>query len=119
MGYGVPDPDGGDRVMAALVLRQGASFDSEAFSEFLRAQPDLSPKWLPTFVRVADQLPQTATSKVIKTELRKQKFRPDRCGDPIYWRKRADESFVQFTATDYEALRQRFVAVGRDASLDL
>ena len=46
--YGVPDPDGGDRVMAALMLRDGAAFDPAGFAAFLRAQPDLSPKWLPT-----------------------------------------------------------------------
>ncbi|HVM98450.1 MAG TPA: AMP-binding protein [Candidatus Acidoferrales bacterium] len=117
--YGVPDPDGGDRVMAALILREGAVFDLQGFAIFLREQPDLSPKWLPTFVRIANQLPQTASSKVIKTELRKQKFRLDRCGDPIYWRSRIDQPFALLSADDYEALLRRFVAVGREGALDL
>src|SRR5262249_51530224 len=36
--YGVPDADGGDRVMAALVLRDGAAFDPHQFAAFLRTQ---------------------------------------------------------------------------------
>src|SRR5262245_93043 len=51
--YGVPDAEAGDRVMAALELRPGARFDPEEFAAFLAVQPDLSPKWGPTYVRVA------------------------------------------------------------------
>jgi len=42
--YGIPAPDVGDRVMAALVLSDGAQFDADAFREFLAAQTDLGPK---------------------------------------------------------------------------
>ena len=117
--YGVPDVDGGDRVMAALVLRDGAPFDLDSFAAFLRAQPDLSPKWMPTYLRIARELPQTATSKVLKNELRRQKFRPDACPDPLYWRPRGDAPFRSFTADDYEALRTRFAAVGKLAVLEI
>ncbi len=117
--YGVPDPDGGDRVMAAVLLRAGAAFDGDAFAHFLRAQPDLSPKWVPAYVRIARDLPLTATAKVLKNDLRRQKFRPDRCTDMVYWRPRAGEAFRRFTAADYAALRQRFGAVGKLALLDL
>jgi hypothetical protein len=51
--YGVPDVDAGDRVMATIVLAENAAFDGAEFVAFLRAQPDVSPKWLPTYVRVA------------------------------------------------------------------
>jgi fatty-acyl-CoA synthase len=117
--YGVPDPDGGDRVMAALILRDGARFDPQGFGDFLRVQPDLSPKWQPSFVRVAAELPQTATSKILKIELRKQKFRPDRCTDPVFWRTARDAPFLPFAADDYEQLRAQFVAVGREAMLEI
>lgn len=117
--YGVPDPDGGDRVMAALVLRAGAAFAAEAFAAFLAAQRDLSPKWVPTYVRVASELPQTASSKVLKTTLRWQKFRPDRCPDPLYWRPGRELVFRPFTSADYAALCERFAARGREALLDL
>jgi fatty-acyl-CoA synthase len=117
--YGVPDPDGGDRVMAALILREGARFDPAGLTRFLAAQPDLSPKWTPTFVRVARELPQTASSKILKTELRKQKFLPHACPDPVYWRKNAAADLVAFTADDFAAWRAEFVRVGREALLDL
>jgi fatty-acyl-CoA synthase len=117
--YGVPDPDGGDRVMAALVLRDTAVFDPEAFANFLRAQPDLSPKWNPSYIRVAPVLPQTASSKILKNELRRQKFSPDLCRDPIYWRTGADEPYRRFTRADYASLRARFAAVDRLAMLDV
>lgn len=117
--YGVPDVDGGDRVMAALILRDDVEFDPVAFRMFLEGQPDLSPKWMPTYVRIARELPQTATSKVLKNELRRQKFRPDRCADPMYWRTRASEPYRRFTAADYDALHGRFAAVSKLDMLDM
>ena len=80
--YAVPDPVTGDQVMAALQLRPGAVFDSAAFATFLSAQPDMGTKWAPRFVRVADALPTTATSKVLTRTLRAQRWR---CSDPVWW----------------------------------
>ena len=80
--YAVPDPVAGDQVMAALQLRPGTSFDPAAFAAFLAAQPDLGPKWLPRFVRVAETLPATATSKVLIRTLRTERWH---CADPIWW----------------------------------
>jgi fatty-acyl-CoA synthase len=117
--YGVPDPDGGDRVMAALLLRDGATFDLARFQEFLAAQADLSPKWTPTYLRIAAELPQTATSKVLKNELRRQKFRPDFCPDPIYWRPRVGEPYRRFTADDFTGLHTQFASVSKLALLDI
>ncbi len=117
--YGVPDPDGGDRVMAALVLRSEARFETREFASFLAGQRDLSPKWLPTYVRIATELPQTATSKVLKNQLRWQKFRPDRCPDPIYWRPGRELTFEPFSRANYDALCARFTATGRETLLDL
>lgn len=117
--YGVPDADGGDRVMAALILREGATFNAAEFATFLRSQDDLSPKWMPTYIRVANDLPQTATSKVLKNELRRQKYRPEACADPIYWRQRVDEPYRRFAADDYERLRAQFATVGKLALLEI
>ncbi len=117
--YGVPDPDGGDRVMAAVILRDGAVFDPGSFQEFLSAQPDLSPKWAPTYLRIAAELPQTATAKILKSELRRQKFRPDLCADPIFWHPRTDEPYRCFTADDYARLHAQFAAVSKLSLLDI
>ncbi|MCX8073336.1 MAG: AMP-binding protein [Candidatus Binatia bacterium] len=117
--YGVPDPDGGDQVMAALVLREGASFDPDRFAAFLQAQPDLSPKWVPKFVRIAAELPQTASTKVLKNELRRQKFLPERCRDPLYWRPGRELSYRRFSAADLDTLLAAFTRSGREALLEV
>ncbi len=67
--YAVPDERVGDQVMAALVLRPAASLGPDDFGKFLAAQADLSPKAWPRYVRINDQLPVTATNKVLKRAL--------------------------------------------------
>lgn len=67
--YAVPDDSVGDQVMAAFVLRKGTRLQPRDLEEFFAAQPDLSPKAWPRFVRVNDDLPATATNKILKREL--------------------------------------------------
>jgi fatty-acyl-CoA synthase len=67
--YAVPDERVGDQVMAAVVLNDGAELDPDSFEAFLDAQPDLSPKAWPRYVRIAADLPSTATHKVLKRHL--------------------------------------------------
>lgn len=67
--YAVPDERVGDQVMAALVLRDGARLEPEDFEKFLASQPDLSPKAWPRYVRITDDLPVTATNKILKRDL--------------------------------------------------
>ncbi len=81
--YAVPDPAVGDQVMAALQLRPGAAFDPAEFDRFLAAQEELGTKWSPAFVRVAPELPITATNKVLKRALRAERWQ---CPDPVWWR---------------------------------
>ncbi|MGE2731031.1 long-chain-fatty-acid--CoA ligase FadD17 [Mycolicibacterium vaccae] len=79
--YPIPDPAVGDQVMAAVVLRDGAIFDTGRFTEFLTAQDDLGPKQWPSVVRVAADLPRTETFKVIKRVLSAE---ATRCADPVF-----------------------------------
>jgi len=79
--YGIPAPDVGDQVMAALVLTQGSEFDAEKFRAFLAEQPDLGPKQWPSFVRVGAELPRTETFKVIKRQLSAE---GTECADPVW-----------------------------------
>jgi fatty-acyl-CoA synthase len=67
--YAVPDDRVGDQVMAALVLRDGARMRPDDFASFLAAQPDLSPKAWPRYVRINTHLPTTATNKILKRAL--------------------------------------------------
>jgi fatty-acyl-CoA synthase len=70
--YAVPDENVGDQIMAALVLNDGATLTPREFTAFLDAQPDLSPKAWPRYVRIAADLPTTATHKVLKRQLAAQ-----------------------------------------------
>ena len=118
--YGVPDVDAGDQVMAALVLREGATFDPVALAAWLDAQSDLSPKWRPRYVRVAQALPTTPTNKVLTRTLVHQKFRADRIdGDPVFVRGRGDDAYRVFAVGDEAALHQAFVEAGRSQAWDL
>ncbi len=67
--YAVPDDRVGDQVMAALVLRPGARLSPDDFEKFLATQADLSPKAWPRYVRINDELPATATNKILKRAL--------------------------------------------------
>ncbi len=80
--YAVPDDNVGDQVMAAVVLQDGATLEPADLEAFLAAQPDLSAKAWPRFVRVAPDLPSTATNKVLKRELAAQGATP---GDGVLW----------------------------------
>jgi len=80
--YAVPDERVGDQVMAALVLRDAAGLTPDALETFLAEQADLSPKAWPRYVRIAPDLPSTATNKVIKRELAAQGATP---GDGVLW----------------------------------
>ena len=85
--YPVPDDHVGDQVMAAIVLQDQATLTPSAFAEFLAAQPDLSPKAWPRYVWVADDLPSTATNKVVKRDLIAMGTKP--CGRVLWRRERA------------------------------
>jgi fatty-acyl-CoA synthase len=67
--YAVPDERVGDQVMAALVLRDETRLEPADFEKFLASQPDLSPKAWPRYVRINDDLPATATNKILKRKL--------------------------------------------------
>jgi fatty-acyl-CoA synthase len=118
--YGVPDEQAGDQTMAALILRDGASFDPVEFAGWLDSQSDVGPKWRPRYVRVSSELPATATNKVLKRTLVHQKFRADRAGgDPVWVRGRGEDAYRPFTSDDESALQLRFAEAGRERFWDL
>jgi fatty-acyl-CoA synthase len=94
--YAVPDDPVGDRVMVALELQEGCTFDPAGFDAFLREQPDLGPKWVPAFVRVTGELPKLASMKLDKQRLRSEVWLPK----PVYWRPGKAEALREMTAED-------------------
>jgi fatty-acyl-CoA synthase len=81
--YGVPDPAAGDQIMACIVLRSGASLTPAELGAFLAGQSDIGRKQHPRFVRVASQLPRTATFKVLTRVLAADRWNTS---DPVWWR---------------------------------
>jgi fatty-acyl-CoA synthase len=113
--YAVPDPDGGDAVMAALELHDGGVFDPDDFQAFLAAQTDLGPKWIPRLVRLTPQIPLTGSNKVRKVPLRQERWTTT---DPVWWRADARTSeWSAMTDTDKDAFNASFAARGREAAL--
>jgi fatty-acyl-CoA synthase len=82
--YAVPDEHVGDQIMAAVVLNDGATLTPAGFEAFLSEQADLSPKAWPRYVRLAADLPTTATHKVLKRELAAQ---GPTAGDGVLWQR--------------------------------
>jgi fatty-acyl-CoA synthase len=114
--YPVPDTasGAGDQVMVALEMTPGRAFDPDAFVTWLEAQPDLSPKWVPRYVRVSSSLPQTATGKVTKVGLRREAWV---CDEPVWWRPLGSSAttFVPLTEADRSMLSSGLVENGRPA----
>jgi fatty-acyl-CoA synthase len=117
--YGVPDEAAGDRVMIAVQPFPDAALDPSDLYRFLTAQPELSPKWMPTFVVIAAELPRGVTGKVLVRELRREKFLRDRARGPVSWRERGEEGFKPLTAQDETSIRKRFADNGRAHLLDI
>ncbi|MGW0394042.1 AMP-binding protein [Streptomyces sp. NPDC003042] len=112
--YAVPDEAAGDQVMAAVALREGVTFDPEAFAAFLAAQPDLGTKTAPRYVRLLDAMPVTATNKIHRVALRRAGFR---CPDPVWHRSRAG-GYRRLTEADRAGLLAAYESHGRAALLD-
>ena len=118
--YGVPDADAGDQVMVALVVKPEAEFDPSAFARWVDDDAGIGPKWRPRYLRLARELPTTGTNKVITRVLAGQKVRLDRVGSDALWvRERGVDTYRPFTAGDEAALREAFVARGRERVWDL
>jgi fatty-acyl-CoA synthase len=98
--YAVPDDPVGDRVMVAVEVDDESAFDLDAFDAFVQAQPDLGPKWMPSFVRTTPELPKLASMKIDKTRLRREGW--DAPGTS--WRPGRGDALRPMTADDVAAL---------------
>ena len=110
--YAVPNSDVGDDVMAAVVHRPGAIFKPDEFYSFLVSQKDLGTKWLPKYVRWADDLPKTQTMKILKRVLRNERWE---CEDEVWLRD--GETYRLLMPQDAEVIKTAFVARKRQTFL--
>ncbi len=111
--YAVPDSEVGDQVMAALQMSDPEAFDASEFSRFLASQSDLGTKWTPRYVRLTVALPITHTSKVMKRELRAERWE---CDETVYYRSNPESDCYRPIAEDEKAaIRSEFERRGRGA----
>jgi fatty-acyl-CoA synthase len=110
----------GDRVMAALQVQPGTTFDIGEFAEFLRAQSDLGPKWIPSFIQIVEEFPMTPSNKVIKRELvlRRWHDAENQENARIWWRNSKDIRFDVFGREQAQQLRAKFAANQRESLLN-
>jgi fatty-acyl-CoA synthase len=108
--YPVPDPRSADRVMAAIELAPGSSFDAVSFERFIADHPDISSKWVPTYIRIVDHLPVTGTDKLDKKPLRAAAWRTT---DDLWHRPGRAVSFIRMTPTDVSTIEAELAANGR------
>jgi fatty-acyl-CoA synthase len=102
--YAVPDRHVGDQVMAAIELAEGAStLDADELARFLRSQEDLGTKWAPKYVRIVDDLPKTATSKIVKKSLRAERWN---AADPIWVRESSEISYAPLSEAERLTLNE-------------
>ncbi|MET7773715.1 fatty-acid--CoA ligase FadD1 [Nocardia sp. NPDC005366] len=99
--YAVPDDRVGDAVMAAIVLRDNTSLGPDEFADFLADQLDLSPKAWPRYVRLAADLPTTATNKILKRALVREGAT---AGDGILWRRESRSTTYEIVGSQAPAL---------------
>ena len=100
--YAVPDTVVGDQVMATLLLHEGQPLRPRRVRRrSSTGEEDLGTKWAPKFVRVTDQLPETATTKVMKRVLRNEAWH---CDEPVWWRPAKDAPYRRLLTTDVDAL---------------
>lgn len=89
--YGVP-AEIGDHVMAAIVLREGVTFDGERFARWLDHRRDLSAKARPRYIRLLSRMPKTATNKTVTRGLVEQGLA---VRDEIWERQRGDDRYAR------------------------
>src|SRR5439155_15156621 len=78
--YPVPDPEWGQHVGAAVVLRAGRRFGAAEIREWCAAR--LARFKLPRTIRFVDSLPRTASGKVKRHELSRSGTRNDTSNGP-------------------------------------
>lgn len=67
---GIPRPDGGEAVTAAVVLREGATFDADRLRA--HAREHLTGYKVPRSIELFDALPRSLVGKVVRREVREE-----------------------------------------------
>ena len=88
--------------MAALLLKEGASFDAQGVSALV--EKDLAAYARPVFIRILSEQQLTGTFKLQKGELREAAYHPDKCTDDIYVWKPGAKAYEKMDTAFYEKI---------------
>lgn len=89
--------------MAAVRLKDGATFDGDKLYTFTR---DTLPTYAaPQFIRIQDALEITGTFKQCKSNLVKEGFDPSVIRDRLFFRDNARKSYVPLTPDTFAAIQ--------------
>ena len=119
--YGVPCAVSDELVMAALKMREGATFDPKGFFEFCERQVEhggMDRKWFPDFVRIVEDFEYTGTQKILVRNLKAVHFDPRRIEDPLYFRERGDTAYRPLATAEFEGMRKKFATAEKLELLD-
>lgn len=101
--YGVEVPGADGRAgMAALLLREGASFDAEGVSQLV--QKDLAAYARPVFIRILQEQQLTGTFKLQKGDLREGAYHPAKVTDDLYVWKPGASAYERMDQEFYEKI---------------
>ena len=66
-------------------------------------------------MRIAEELPVTETSKVLKRVLRRERWETE---DPVWWQPERGAPYQRMSDADMDALRREFAARGHERVLE-
>jgi fatty-acyl-CoA synthase len=117
--YGVPCEVSDEKVMAALQLRKGASFDPDkTFDCFMQMQEEggMDPKWMPDYIRIVESFELThQTQKILTRPLKRSHFNLEKFPDlEVYYRQRGDKTFKKLTPEAWAEIGKAFKETGRE-----
>ncbi len=119
--YGAPCDVSDEKVMVALQLRRGESFDpDQVYAWLMRQQREggMDPKWMPDFIRIIESFPVTDTHKILVRPYKREHYNIER--NPamrIYCRGRGESSYHLLTSDEYQAMKAAFIRNGRESML--
>ena len=67
---GIPASHGGERVVAVVVMKPGATLDEEAVRDWCRER--LAPYKVPRYIVARDDLPRSMLGKVLRKQVREE-----------------------------------------------
>ncbi len=117
--YGAPCEVADEKVMVALQLGEGQTFDPQKAYDWLMEQQSnggMDPKWMPDYFRIVDSFEMThQTLKILSKKLKRQHFNVDKFPDMVvFHRRRGDATYLPLDSKAFEEVKKEFEKMGRE-----